>query len=256
MAGKTLGAKRKRSWSERPGRSKKQKLLRVASIAQSATSAMAPMLFNAPRTKSVSLLYGDTNFSLIGASNPAAYVFRANSLFDPDFTGVGHQPRGFDQLMALYERYVVTGVKVEAWFAPPIPGESATQYIPYIQFREISTVAAANTDLLESPNTVLGDGCFPSGRTSGSATGIGTEGGKYLTCYFDIVKLKGHGKDRKTFESEPDVAGSSSTNPVDQGYIHIGIMRNNAFAVGGACTVAVRLTYYGTFYQPLTPPES
>lgn len=33
--------------------------------------------------------------------------YRLNSLFDPDFTGVGTQPTGFDQLSALYEKYRV-----------------------------------------------------------------------------------------------------------------------------------------------------
>lgn len=33
------------------------------------------------------------------------YCFRANSLFDPDRTSAGHQPLGFDQMAALYNRY-------------------------------------------------------------------------------------------------------------------------------------------------------
>lgn len=33
--------------------------------------------------------------------------WRINSMFDPDITNVGHQPRGFDQMSALYQRYMV-----------------------------------------------------------------------------------------------------------------------------------------------------
>lgn len=40
------------------------------------------------------------------------YVFRGNSVFDPDFTGVGHQPRFFDQYSPLYERYRVHASKI------------------------------------------------------------------------------------------------------------------------------------------------
>lgn len=42
-------------------------------------------------------------------------VFRGNSLFDPDYTGTGHQPTGFDQLSALYKWYNVlaSSIKVE-----------------------------------------------------------------------------------------------------------------------------------------------
>lgn len=35
------------------------------------------------------------------------YNFRLNSIFDPDFTGIGHQPYGHDTLNAVYNRYRV-----------------------------------------------------------------------------------------------------------------------------------------------------
>lgn len=37
----------------------------------------------------------------------AVYQFSANSLFDPNRTGAGHQPAYFDQLMAVYDHYTV-----------------------------------------------------------------------------------------------------------------------------------------------------
>jgi len=43
---------------------------------------------------------------------PNQRVYRANDLFDPDYTGTGHQPRGFDQLMAFYNHFVVTSSKI------------------------------------------------------------------------------------------------------------------------------------------------
>lgn len=39
------------------------------------------------------------------------YTFRANSLYDPNFTGTGHQPLGFDQWAGFYRHYVVIGAK-------------------------------------------------------------------------------------------------------------------------------------------------
>lgn len=41
------------------------------------------------------------------------YAFRLASLFDPNFTGTGHQPRGFDQMAALYTEYVVYKVQIQ-----------------------------------------------------------------------------------------------------------------------------------------------
>lgn len=40
------------------------------------------------------------------------YIFRGNSAFDPDFTGVGHQPYYFDQYSALYNKYRVYGSSI------------------------------------------------------------------------------------------------------------------------------------------------
>jgi len=40
----------------------------------------------------------------------------ANGIFDPNITGTGHQPLGFDQLMAVYNHYVVLGSTIKATF--------------------------------------------------------------------------------------------------------------------------------------------
>ncbi len=56
------------------------------------------------------LRYADT-FSLGGVTGIQDQQMNLNSLYDPDRSGTGHQPRGFDQLAALYSRYRVYSVK-------------------------------------------------------------------------------------------------------------------------------------------------
>jgi len=48
----------------------------------------------------------------------AGYTFRCNSLHDPNYSGVGHQPMGFDQLKVLYDRYTVTGCRIKVTQVP------------------------------------------------------------------------------------------------------------------------------------------
>jgi len=51
------------------------------------------------------ILSGRVNPGIVAYSDQ---VFRLNSVFDPDFSGVGHQPRGFDQWSQVYNQYRVS----------------------------------------------------------------------------------------------------------------------------------------------------
>lgn len=51
--------------------------------------------------------------SLAPATHIDYHEFCTNGLYDPDITGTGHQPYGYDQLMpTLYQKYLVHGCKV------------------------------------------------------------------------------------------------------------------------------------------------
>lgn len=56
------------------------------------------------------------------------YVFRANSIQDPNLTGVGHQPMGHDQYELLYKSYNVLGSKITAKYFPKGTLNTAMQY--------------------------------------------------------------------------------------------------------------------------------
>jgi hypothetical protein len=55
----------------------------------------------------------------IGGIAGTAQKFNLNSMYDPDSTGVGHQPYGFDQLMAIYNRFKVHRVEIALQFYQP-----------------------------------------------------------------------------------------------------------------------------------------
>ncbi len=44
------------------------------------------------------------------------YLFRCNSIFDPNQSGTGHQPMGHDQYANFYKRYTVVGSKITVRF--------------------------------------------------------------------------------------------------------------------------------------------
>lgn len=66
-----------------------------------------------PDTMGVKFKYSEHLNLAPGTTAVSNYTFRINSLFDPNYTGVGSQPRYFDQLctLNLYTLYFVRGVK-------------------------------------------------------------------------------------------------------------------------------------------------
>lgn len=65
------------------------------------------------------LVYTDHRQSASGGATSALQQFRGNSLFDPDFTNTGGQPRGFPKLAALYGFYRVYASQIKLRFASP-----------------------------------------------------------------------------------------------------------------------------------------
>lgn len=66
-----------------------------------------------PAVKLARLRYSQ-RVAVVSSTTIGTYVFRANSCFDPDYTGAGHQPMGFDEWSALYNSYTVLGSKINA----------------------------------------------------------------------------------------------------------------------------------------------
>lgn len=65
------------------------------------------------------MLYYDYTLTRTIPSTGAAagnYFFSANGVFDPDVTGVGHQPLGFDQMMLFFEQYTVISSSITVTF--------------------------------------------------------------------------------------------------------------------------------------------
>lgn len=85
--------------------SKKRKF--VASTKR-ATSVPRPVATRGiPNAAHVSLKYADARIVTSSGGITGIYVYRLNSLFDPDLTGTGQQPAGFDEYANLYHRYLV-----------------------------------------------------------------------------------------------------------------------------------------------------
>lgn len=75
-----------------------------------------------PFAKLATLRYSET-VNLAGTAGILQrYAFSANSVYDPNNTGGGHQPMGYDQWTTLYNKYVVLGSKIIVRMIPNFNG--------------------------------------------------------------------------------------------------------------------------------------
>ena len=120
-----MAGKRKRGRSTKLRRSKRQRTRR----ARARYRIPKGVLGGFPRKKFVKLRYADTFDLNAHTGSYDVKSFRCNSLHDPDKSGVGHQPAGFDRWAAVYEAHCVIGSKISATFATNDATNSNPSYV-------------------------------------------------------------------------------------------------------------------------------
>ncbi len=152
-------------------------------------------------------IYFDT-FSLDVPAGGAAqsYLFRINSLFDPDFALGGHQPGGFDELMAIYEHYCVTMCEYKVIYQNT--NVAALPALIAVQVSDNSTTSTNFGTFIENGNAQ---------HTMVSATNGSPI--RTLTGTVDIAKLMG--VSRSTLLKDDSFWGSQGTNPSDVAFLKI-----------------------------------
>lgn len=89
------------------------------------------------------------------AGNIASYIYRLNSLHDPNKTATGHQAYGYDQLMQHFDHYCVLGAKISVEHTPNAVLNKVPAYFGVLVSDDgtrASTAANINT-LLEMDGT-------------------------------------------------------------------------------------------------------
>lgn len=172
-----------------------------------------------------------TNITLTATSGiPAAYLFATNGLFDPDVTGVGHQPMGFDQIMLSYNHYCVFNSRIVATFkntsanSPTVAIRLDANNSALTDITQIIEYGALQMEPLEAKNS------YGANIT--------------LSSSVNIRKIQGS----RFIQDDPDLRGGLSSNPVELTYFHI--MLWDATSATSTCAVDIQMEFDALFAEP------
>lgn len=110
----------------------------------------------------------EVSLSSNGISTVTRYVFAVNSLFDPNVTGTGNQPVGFDEWMNLYNLYTVVGGQMTVAPLAATTASATPQYFATgISDGQILTSATVQSLLSNCPNNDPGQPFSAYGMNKG-----------------------------------------------------------------------------------------
>lgn len=166
-----------------------------------AGGAFPPTLFTKMRYSQKLVLTADNLTGRTGSEN----AFRLNSLFDPDFTGTGHQPLGFDQLTPVYNKYCVykveVNVRVCGYFGSYNP-YVAVNVRPNTSTYSLGGIKAADEVIEQASNTIMDAKLVQSWSKT-----------------FDIAQIQGVSK--QDIFNESVYMGTATTNPSTTPYLSV-----------------------------------
>ena len=193
-----------------------------------------------PQTAFTKLVYTDT-FTLTVATSTTlkSTIYRANSLFDPDYTGGGTVAVGLAQWDDMYKNYRVRGCSVHATFFD-ISAAADNQGFAFIRWNDSQNIgrqfaATDAIDVVRQSRALV--------KVRGNNTG--TAPLRFKT-YRSMWSLEGF--DKKI--NDKSFLAATTANPVDSNSFEIGVVGVKAPAAARDTIVSIQITYYVKFEAP------
>lgn len=163
----------------------------------------------------------------------AFYSFRLSDLYDPDLTGTGLQPVGFDQFSVLYSRFRVKRVTVSIQLANVTSTVITTGAFP----------SSAST-LPASPQSWV---CQPYSRSRMLNIAAGGNNMFRTVASFDIPSVLG--LTAREYLTDLDFSCTPTSSPIRMAYLHCFV-----FTLGGVVGISagnLRFSYVVEMSQPV-----
>ena len=177
-------------------------------------------------------------------------VFRANSLFDPDYTGAGTQPRLHDQMAEMYKYYTVLGCKVRVRYHVVRAGTTNSDDQGFIGFHWYPD--GGGLTIGSSAIKEYGEQDGTSYRPLSGALNNGEMSNGRFKRYLSMNKIF-----KRNVYQDPEYEAASGSNPNSR---YVAYFSTACFKDVAATRLQVRfyvdLTYYSVWRIPKDIPDS
>lgn len=196
-----------------------------------------------PPHKFCKLIYGERYDFATGAGGTYAteQVMRLNSLYDPDFTGAGHQPRYFDQMAAMYRKYIVYGALIELTFTDPSADGIEVAALIQPSAESLSMTGKSVGYFNEMPQAVV----RPLNNTGNQLTKI--------RQYLPLHILDGISKVR--LMNDPNYSATTTDNPALSPWLRFSVGSYSGTS-GVTVRAQLKITYYCKLYDRILVAQS
>lgn len=183
-------------------------------------------------------LYYENALTITGTAGVLSkYVFSANGAYDPNITGTGHQPMGFDTMIGIYEHAVVLRSCVRVMFMSTTASTSRCA----ITLLPDTTTPGSISEAVENGLVVMSK---VNGQNSTSSGNFHQMTELELQC--DVPKY--FGKTEQEIISSPEMYCTAAANPTEQVYFTILCWGMDANTYLNA--IDVTLEYDIFYYEP------
>jgi hypothetical protein len=172
------------------------------------------------------------------AGTCSSYFFSANGLFDPNISGTGHQPMGFDQMMLMYEQYTVVSSKITIHAI----NASAASILAAFQI-----YLSPDTTNITVPSQLIENGYITPQMVLMPIFLVGSAKQQSLTC--DIATYMGRNRNMRALVDDPNLFGTVAANPTEQVYFAL-LVYDPTLANAVTVDFTVDIEFEAIFWEP------
>ncbi len=192
----------------------------------------------------VKLRYCDSFTLDAGTNTTVNHVFSCNDLYDPNVSGTGHQPMGFDQWANFYDHYTVIGAKIRATFQSNT-AVGADAGIVGILLKDNTTEITGTSSSIMEQGLATWRNYAPTGQ------------GKPTTMYKGFAPKKFFGiQDIKDNKTHIGANFATIAGPTEQAYFHVFQAGLTTTTNPGAILCNVQIDYIVILTEPKALAQS